>query len=104
MAEIGRKSGDANLRKAMWSTTEQVTLFGAGTSRAGSTPAAAAFDWLASSFSQCSRFAVEIIAAGVSNNLAYTVWLRTQQPAEERTAAGMARDNGSSRSAEPGVS
>ncbi len=72
-ADTALHNGDANLRKAMWSTTEPVTLFGAATSRAGSTPVAAAFDWLAYSFSQCSRFEVENIAAGVSNNLAYTV-------------------------------
>jgi ketosteroid isomerase-like protein len=72
-ADTALHNGDAGLRKAMWSTTEPVTLFGAATSAAGSTPVHAAFDWLASSFSDCARFEVEIIAAGVSNNLAYTV-------------------------------
>ena len=31
------------------------------------------FDWLASRFSNCSAFAYEVVAAGVSGNLAYIV-------------------------------
>jgi ketosteroid isomerase-like protein len=72
-ADTALHNGDGNLRKAMWSTIEPVTLFGAATSAVGCAPVHAAFEWLASSFSDCSRFEVEVIAAGVSDDLAYTV-------------------------------
>jgi ketosteroid isomerase-like protein len=72
-ADTALHNGDAGLRKAMWSTKEPVTLFGAVVSATGRDHVAPIFDSLASSFSNCSHFDVEVIAAGMSGDLAYTV-------------------------------
>jgi ketosteroid isomerase-like protein len=72
-ADTALHNGDAGLRKALWSTNEPVTLFGAVTSDAGRDAVASVFDSLASSFSDCTHFELEVIAAGASGDLAYTV-------------------------------
>jgi ketosteroid isomerase-like protein len=72
-ADTALHNGDAGLRKALWSTKEPVTLFGAVASATGRDQVAPVFDALASSFSHCSQFELEVIAAGASGDLAYTV-------------------------------
>jgi ketosteroid isomerase-like protein len=72
-ADTALHNGDAGLRKALWSTNEPVTLFGAVASATGRDQVAPVFDALASSFSNCSQFELEVIAAGASGELAYTV-------------------------------
>ena len=46
-ADTALHNGDARLRKAMWSTVEPVTLFGAASSATGSAAVHSAFDRLA---------------------------------------------------------
>jgi ketosteroid isomerase-like protein len=72
-ADTALHNGDAEPRKALWSTQEPVTLFGAVASATGRDHVAPVFDSLASSFSNCSHFELEVIAAGASGDLAYTV-------------------------------
>ncbi len=72
-ADTALHNGDAGLRKALWSTNDPVTLFGAVVSATGRDHVTPVFDALASSFSNCSHFELEVIAAGASGDLAYTV-------------------------------
>src|SRR4029078_10588617 len=61
------------------------TLFGAAVTTNGWDDINATFEWLASRFSNCTSFDNEVIAAGVSGDLAYTVAL-------EHTTASIADD------------
>ena len=72
-ADTALHNGDAALRKAMWSTTEPVTLFGAAMMTTGWPQIEATFDWLATQFSDCTSFDIEVVAAGASGDLAYLV-------------------------------
>jgi ketosteroid isomerase-like protein len=72
-ADTALHDGDAGLRKALWSTQDPVTLFGAAATITGWPEIDAAFDWLASTFSDCASFEIEVIAAGASGDLAYLV-------------------------------
>jgi ketosteroid isomerase-like protein len=74
-AETALHQGDATLRKTMWSREVPVTLFGAGMSGTGWDEIEPVFDHLEQSFSGCSSYRNEIIAAGASGDLAYTVAL-----------------------------
>ena len=68
-------NGDPKPRLAMWSTKDPVTLFGAGMSGSGWEQVSGIFRLIASRWSDCTDQRVEIIAAGVSGDLAYTVEL-----------------------------
>jgi ketosteroid isomerase-like protein len=68
-------NGDPRPRLAMWSTREPVTLFGAGMSGRGREKVSGIFRSIASRWSDCTDQRVEILAAGVSGDLAYTVEL-----------------------------
>ena len=59
----------------MWSTNDPVTLFGAGMSGRGWDKVCGIFHTIASRWSDCTDQRVEILAAGVSGDLAYTVEL-----------------------------
>jgi ketosteroid isomerase-like protein len=59
----------------MWSTKDPVTLFGAGMSGSGWEQVSGIFRLIASRWSDCTDQRVEILAAGVSGDLAYTVEL-----------------------------
>lgn len=72
-AEEAFHNGDPAPRLAMWSTQEPVTLFGALFSKTGSDELRSFFRWLASQFSDCTAYRFEVIAAGVSGDMAYTV-------------------------------
>ena len=72
-ADKALHSGDPAGRIAMWSTNEPVTLFGAWISGTGSPAATAVFQRLGETFSDCVSFDFEVVAAGVSGDLAYTV-------------------------------
>jgi ketosteroid isomerase-like protein len=85
-ADTALHNGDAALRKAMWSTTEPVTLFGAAMMTTGWPQIEATFDQLASRFSDCTAFDIEMVAADVSGNLAYLV-------AFEHTTAAIGGDS-----------
>jgi ketosteroid isomerase-like protein len=65
--------GDAGPRKALWSRQDPVTLFGAAMMTTGWPQIEATFDRLATQFSDCTSFDIEVVAAGVSGDLAYLV-------------------------------
>ena len=69
-ADTALHNGDAAARKALWSTTDPVTLFGAAMMTTGWPEIEATFDWLATRFSDCSSFDIEVVAAGISGDLA----------------------------------
>jgi len=72
-ADTALHNGDARARAALWSRDDPVTLFGAAVTRTGWDEISATFDWLATRFSDCASFAYEVVAAGVSGDLAYIV-------------------------------
>ncbi len=72
-ADTALHNGDVALRKAMWSEKDPVTVFGAIKTVTGWKEVGPAFDWLASRFHDCSQFQFEVVAAGVSGDIAYTV-------------------------------
>jgi ketosteroid isomerase-like protein len=73
-ADFALHDGDPEPRLAVWSHNDPVTLFGAAvpveSGRAGVENVAR---WLALRMSQSKKFDVELVAAGVSGDLAYTV-------------------------------
>jgi ketosteroid isomerase-like protein len=72
-AETALHNGDVEPRLTMWSRTDPVTLFGAWLSDAGWEAVSNAFRVLASRFSDCTSYDIELLAAGASGDLAYTV-------------------------------
>lgn len=72
-AEISLHSGEVGPRLALLSRREPVTLFGAGKSGFTSQEAEGVFRWVASTFIKCNSYDLELIAADVSGDLAYTV-------------------------------
>jgi ketosteroid isomerase-like protein len=70
-ADTAIHSGDAGPRIALWSRKDPVTLFGALQIKTGWREIAPVFEWLASRFSNCESFEYEVLAAGVSGDLAY---------------------------------
>ena len=73
-AETALHNGDAEPRMALWTRADPVTLFGAmGMSDAGWDTVSRTFRWVASRFSQCTAYSFELVAAGASGDLAYTV-------------------------------
>jgi ketosteroid isomerase-like protein len=72
-AEQALINGDPTPRLAIWSTQEPVTVFGAEKSVIGSEEVTQAFHWLASRFSNCTDYRFELVAAGASGDLAYTL-------------------------------
>ncbi len=73
-AEEALHNGDVAPRMAMWSTKDPVTLFGGwGPCKSGTAEVSRVFRWVASRFSHCTAYNFELVAAGVSGDLAYTV-------------------------------
>lgn len=72
-ADTAMHNGDAEPRKALWSRTDPVTLFGAARTTVGADEVIPFFDVLAGRFSNCTSFEYEVAASGVSGDLAYVV-------------------------------
>ncbi|MFD6176181.1 MULTISPECIES: YybH family protein [unclassified Isoptericola] len=72
-AETALHGGDAAPRDRTWSERAPVTLFGAWMEAVGPAEARKVFARLAESFSDVSSAEVELVAADVSGDLAYTV-------------------------------
>ena len=72
-AEEALHNGDPAPRMAMWSTRDPVTLLGAARTARGRDQVSQVFRWLASGHSDCTSYRFELIASGVSGDLAYTV-------------------------------
>ncbi len=82
-ADTALHNGDPGPRMALWSRSEPLTLFGAARTGRGWAEIESLFRRLAATFSDCSSFENDIIAAGASGDLAYTV-------AYEHTTASVA--------------
>lgn len=73
-AETAIHNGDSTLRLQMWSTKDPVTILGAfGPCVSGTDEVTRISRWAASRFSNCTVYDFELVAAGVSGDLAYTV-------------------------------
>jgi ketosteroid isomerase-like protein len=73
-AERAIHDGDPVPRKALWSRRDPVTLLGAYLPRReGWASLDEDFDQVASWFSDCTSYEVELVAVGASGDLAYTV-------------------------------
>jgi len=72
-ADEALHNGDVTLRMQMWSAKDPVTVFGALKSVSGWDEVSQAFRWIGSRFSDCTAYRFELVAAGVSSDLAYTV-------------------------------
>jgi len=67
-------NGDANPQLESWSTQDPVTLFGAKVPlRSGWNEVSETLRWLASRWSNCTDQRLDLVAAGVSGDLAYMV-------------------------------
>jgi ketosteroid isomerase-like protein len=73
VAERALHDGDAGPRMAMWSHNDPVTLFGAWLVDSGWDGVSQVFERLASTFSDCTSYDFEMLAAGASGDLAYTL-------------------------------
>ena len=73
--EMALHNGDAGPRFEMWSHNDPVTLFGAAFSGSGWAQVGPIFEQLGATFSNCTSYQNEIVAAGASGDLAYIVAL-----------------------------
>jgi limonene-1,2-epoxide hydrolase len=78
-ADKALNNGDAAPRMALWSRRDPVTLLRAAVSATGWEDVSRTFEWLATTFSDCESFELDIIAAGASGDLA----LRGRVPAHQ---------------------
>jgi ketosteroid isomerase-like protein len=73
-AERAMHNGDAGPRTALWSKADPVSLFGAWLPiRTGWADVSDAFRRVAAQFSDCREYRFEVVAAGASGDLAYTI-------------------------------
>jgi ketosteroid isomerase-like protein len=72
-AEVALHNGDARPRFETWSDREPLTLFGAWFTATKPDEVHRVFRRLAETFSSCTASSVEVIAADVCGDLAYTV-------------------------------
>jgi ketosteroid isomerase-like protein len=87
-AEVALHNGDAAPRFRTWSDQEPVTLFGAWLNATGASGVREVFEGLALAFSEARFSDVDLIAADVSGDLAYTV----QREITSTTVNGQPRD------------
>ena len=78
-AEQAIHNGDVEPRFALWSRTDPVTVFGAKMSASGWPDLEQMFRKVASWFSDSAEYEFEVIAAGASGDLAYTVGYERNQ-------------------------
>jgi ketosteroid isomerase-like protein len=72
-AEVAVHNGDASQRRAIWSRNEPVTVLGAERNASGQAELDDLFAHLANSFSHCTHYEFELLAAEVLGDTAYTV-------------------------------
>jgi ketosteroid isomerase-like protein len=72
-AEVALHNGDAAPRFAIWSSKDPVTVLGAWMSGTGHQEVGDIFRQLENSFSDCTSYSHEIVAADVAGDMAYTV-------------------------------
>ncbi|MEV4261197.1 nuclear transport factor 2 family protein [Kribbella sp. NPDC049584] len=74
--ERALRNGDPGPRLRMWSRNDPVTVLGAAGPKGTGTGwerVSEVFQWISSQFSDCTEYEFELLAAGVSGDLAYTV-------------------------------
>lgn len=71
-AEVAVHNGDASLRRAIWSRNDPVTVLGAWKNANGQAELDQLFAHLADSFSDCTSYEFELMAAEVVGDVAYT--------------------------------
>ena len=74
-AELALHNGDAGPRRALWSRNEPVSVLGAWRNANGQQELDELFTSLASSFSDCTSYAFELLAYDVVGDMAYTAGL-----------------------------
>jgi ketosteroid isomerase-like protein len=72
-AEVAVHNGDASARRAIWSRHDPVTVLGARRNASGQAELDELFALLADSFSECTSYQFELLAAEVLGDTAYTV-------------------------------
>jgi len=72
-AELALHNGDAAPRLALWSTNKPVTVLGAWKTAGNCEEATELFNMLAETFSDCTSYSFELIAADIVGDMAYTV-------------------------------
>lgn len=73
-AEEAIHNGDVEPRIRLWSTADPVTLLGAlGMVNSGWDEVSGTFRWIAARFANCTSYSFDLVAAGASGDLAYTV-------------------------------
>ncbi|MCD2195399.1 nuclear transport factor 2 family protein [Actinomycetospora endophytica] len=72
-ADTALHNGDAAPRRALWSHEDPVTLFGAAITTHGWPAVSTVFGQLADTFSDCTAYDCEVLAAGTSGDLGYLV-------------------------------
>ena len=71
-AEVALHNGDATPRLAVWSANEPVTVLGAWRTATNSREANELFIALAETFSDCTSFSFQLVAADVVGDVAFT--------------------------------
>ena len=74
-AELALHNGDAAPRRALWSRNEPVSVLGAWRNARGQAEIDELFALLASRFSDCTSYAIEVLAYDVAGDMAYTAGL-----------------------------
>ncbi|TDW91297.1 nuclear transport factor 2 family protein [Kribbella sp. VKM Ac-2566] len=72
-AELAIHNGDADPRRAIWSTRDPVTVFGAWLTATTAADAEIVFRRLEENFSDCTSYKFELVSADVDHDLAYTI-------------------------------
>jgi ketosteroid isomerase-like protein len=72
-AEVALHNGDAGPRRTVWSAVEPVTVHGAWKSAIGRQEVDELFTLLADSFSNCTSYSLDLVAADLIGDMAYTV-------------------------------
>jgi hypothetical protein len=95
-AEVALHNGDAGPRRTVWSAVEPVTVHGAWKSAIGRQEVDELFTLLADSFSNCTSCSLDLVAADVIGDMAYTVACERSRLSgqRERAQPGVARDPG----------
>ena len=81
-----RRNGDAAPRRAIWSHNEPVTILGALRNAYGRQEVDQAFNFLETSFSDCTSFEFELQAYDLVGDMAYTVGLEHTSVSMDGTA------------------
>ena len=74
-AELAIHNGDAGPRRALWSRKEPVSVLGAWRNAFGQQQLDVLFTGLAKQFSNCTSYRFELLAYGVTGDMAYTAGL-----------------------------